>query len=234
MGARMWNSEPNSLGTVPGQADLSNALTNISFADTSLLGFGPGTGFPQGRIVNTYQFLQDNWNYLKGRHQLKAGVNFTYQHSPNHFPAQHEWQLCFQRLERVRRERAGPREHCGGQSFARFPRERYIPVLRRRFQGDQPSHPESRPDFWSYDGQPANLFHKNDLAQQNGSDPIWDPSLPAQPLPPIPKFPHLRTAGVRVSDLPGVRLVDGCWEKTRRSSAADIALATILRTTTFT
>ena len=49
----------NTLGTVALQGALSTGLANVSFQDTSLLGFGPGTSFPQGRIVNTYQ-IQDN------------------------------------------------------------------------------------------------------------------------------------------------------------------------------
>jgi hypothetical protein len=42
------------------------------------------TNLPQQRIVNTWQG-QDNWNYVMGKHQIKAGVNFTYQRSPNIF-----------------------------------------------------------------------------------------------------------------------------------------------------
>jgi hypothetical protein len=40
--------------------------------------------FSQSRIVKTSQ-LQDNWIYVRGKHALKAGVNWTYQRSPNVF-----------------------------------------------------------------------------------------------------------------------------------------------------
>ena len=63
---------------------VGNALATVSFSDPSLVGFGAANNFPQGRIVNTYQ-VQDNFDYTVGRHQLKAGVNFTYQRSPNTF-----------------------------------------------------------------------------------------------------------------------------------------------------
>src|SRR5207302_5310786 len=75
----------NGIGnTVPGDGGVANAVTNVIFSDTTLGGFGPATNSPQGRIVNTYQ-LQDNWTNAIGKHTLKAGVNFTYQRSPNVF-----------------------------------------------------------------------------------------------------------------------------------------------------
>jgi hypothetical protein len=66
----------------PSQGQILNALTNVSIG--SSVGFGPATNLPQGRLVNTWQ-AQDNWNFVKGKHSLKAGVNWTYQRSPNTF-----------------------------------------------------------------------------------------------------------------------------------------------------
>src|SRR5262249_10920072 len=68
------------LEPVAGQLD--QAFTNITISGA--LGMGPATNLPQQRIVNTWQ-AQDNWNYVLGKHQLKAGVNWTYQRSPNIF-----------------------------------------------------------------------------------------------------------------------------------------------------
>ncbi len=45
----------NTLGTVPSQGSIGNALARVSFNGTANLGFGPATNEPQGRIVNTYQ-----------------------------------------------------------------------------------------------------------------------------------------------------------------------------------
>src|SRR3989442_1583032 len=75
----------NTIGdTVPDQGQLEDAVANIIFSGAGLAGYGPATNSPQGRIVNTYQ-VQDNWNYVVGKHQLKAGINYTYQRSPNLF-----------------------------------------------------------------------------------------------------------------------------------------------------
>jgi hypothetical protein len=75
----------NTLGdTVPNQNAIGTALTNVAFTDPTLLSYGPPTDMPQGRIVNVYQ-LQDNFEYVAGKHQLKVGGNFTRQISPNVF-----------------------------------------------------------------------------------------------------------------------------------------------------
>jgi hypothetical protein len=66
----------------PDQGGILNALANVSIAGS--LGFGPATNLPQGRLVNTWQ-AQDNFNYVMGKHSFKAGVNWTYQRSPNTF-----------------------------------------------------------------------------------------------------------------------------------------------------
>ena len=68
---------------VAGQLDQAPANVIFSTAASSL-GFGAATNLPQQRIVNTWQ-AQDNWNWVLGKHQIKAGVNWTYQRSPNVF-----------------------------------------------------------------------------------------------------------------------------------------------------
>ncbi len=92
----------NTIGTVPTATGIDQAVARVTFRFPSafatpgsafpgaqlpnfnLLGIGTATNLPQSRIVNTWQF-QDNWNYVLGKHQIKAGVNWTYQRSPNEF-----------------------------------------------------------------------------------------------------------------------------------------------------
>jgi len=91
----------NTIGTVPTADQLDQSVTRVTFRFQSnfstpgsaagalfptlpFLAIGPATNLPQARIVNTWQ-LQDNWTYVRGKHTVKAGVNFTYQRSPNIF-----------------------------------------------------------------------------------------------------------------------------------------------------
>jgi len=190
----------NSIGnTVPNQGGIDSAVTRILFSDPSLLPFGPATNAPQGRIVNTYQ-VQDNWNYFRGRHSFKAGVNFTYQRSPNKFlPSVNgefrfaDWAGC---------ATCDPQVSGFGAN---------VPNRIRIASGDPTLDFREKDTFiyfgddikiknnltlnlgltWSYYGQPANLFNDKTVKNQTGSDPLWDPTLPLSvttfPKTPAPK-----------------------------------------------
>lgn len=74
----------NSLGTVPTADGVDQAVTRVTFQAVGFAAIGAATNLPQSRIVNTWQ-AQDNWNFVMGKHTLKAGVNYTFQRSPNVF-----------------------------------------------------------------------------------------------------------------------------------------------------
>ncbi|HXA85653.1 MAG TPA: carboxypeptidase regulatory-like domain-containing protein [Candidatus Dormibacteraeota bacterium] len=177
----------NSLGTVPPSASIGTALSRITFnRDPTLMSIGPATNIPQGRIVNTWQG-QDNWNYTLGRHQLKAGVNYTFQRSPNIFLPLINGDFRFNDFSafaantpnRVRVSNGNPsldfREH---DTFA------YI--------GDDwkmtPALTLNLGVTWSYYGQPANLFNDLDVRNETGPNPLFNPALPLG----VRVFPRLR------------------------------------------
>jgi hypothetical protein len=181
----------NSIGnTIPEMANLDQALARITFNNTGAnLAFGPATNAPQGRIVNTYQ-LQDNWNYVVARHTLKAGVNFTYQRSPNKFLPNLNGEYRFGSWSSFALNTPNRIRIASGDPSLDF-REKDTFV----YFGD---------DFklknnltlnlgltWSYYGQPANLFHDRTVANMAGSTPLWDPTLPLSvttfPSIPAPK-----------------------------------------------
>lgn len=179
----------NSIGnTVPSDTDISSALAVISTGSGNL-SFGPADNLPQGRIVNSYQ-LQDNWTYIKGRHALKAGVNFTYQRSPNYFLPYVNGGYHYEDYVSMAENTASSINVTSGD-----------PVLDFR---EKDSFLYAQDDFklknnltlnlgltWSYYGQPADLFHNKTVAQQSGSEPFWNPSLPTSvttfPSIPAPK-----------------------------------------------
>lgn len=168
----------NTIGnTLPVAGQLNTALANISFNTPADVGFGPANNLPQQRIVNTWQG-QDNWNYVLGKHTIKAGANWTYQQSPNiflpiingtfRFPS---WDAFFSNTPNLVRVANGP----SGFGFKEYDTFVYL--------GD---------DFkvsrnltlnlgitWTYYGQPANLF--NTLTTNRESNPataFWNTALP--------------------------------------------------------
>lgn len=167
----------NTIGTVPSDTGVDQAISRATFTDTSLLPFGLNGAFPEGRIVNTWQG-QDNLNWVKGKHTFKAGVNYTYQRSPNTFLPNlngafrfDDWQaFAANTPNRVRIAAGTPtldfREH---DTFL--------------YAGDDWKVLQNLTVnlglTWTYYGQPANLF--NDLTTQRESNPataFWRQDIP--------------------------------------------------------
>jgi hypothetical protein len=178
----------NNIGnTEPTIANIDQGVTNVSFATGGLLGFGPATNLPQGRIVNTWQG-QDNWNYVMGKHQLKAGVNFTYQRSPNVFLPNingafrfNDWNQYFANTPSL----VNIAEGASSLDFREYDTFVYVGDDWKASQGLTLNLGLT----WSYYGQPANLFH--DLTTTRESNPataFWNPGLPlsVRTFPTIP------------------------------------------------
>jgi hypothetical protein len=169
----------NTIGnTLPSTTQLDQAPTNITFDNPNAnLGFGPSTNFPQQRIVNTWQG-QDNWNYVLGKHQIKAGVNFTYQRSPNIFLPNingqfrfTDWDAFFTNTPDRVRVASGP----SSLDFREYDTFLYAGDDWRIRQGLTLNLGVT----WTYYGQPANLF--NDITTARESNPataFWNTSLP--------------------------------------------------------
>jgi hypothetical protein len=182
-------------------SQLDQALANISFNTSGLLGFGPATNLPQQRIVSTWQ-AQDNWNYVVGKHQFKAGVNWTYQRSPNIFLPNINGAFVFSSWDNFFCGGSAPGT-CNGVnlptrvSIAQGPSSldfrEYDTFL---YGGDDWKISQNLTLqlglTWSYYGQPANIF--NDITTKRESNPataFFNPALPLSlrtfPTIPTPK-----------------------------------------------
>jgi hypothetical protein len=171
--------------TTPPPGDLTSALTNISFSNPALLSFGPNTALPQLRVVNTYQ-AQDNWTYYKGRHSLKAGVNFTFQRSPNTFLPFVNGQYVFGDYGALGQNvPLQIRIADGNPNFQFSEKDTFLYV-----QDDLKVTSNLTLNLgltWSYFTQPANLFHQSTVKDQTSSTPLWDPTLPLS----VTTFPYV-------------------------------------------
>jgi hypothetical protein len=206
----------NSIGnTVPVQGDIGNALASIGITNTggpAILGFGPADNAPQGRIVNTYQ-IQDQWSYVHGKSQWKAGVNFTRQVSPNIFLPNFNGTFSFAPFTNGATNLVTP--DCTitpGESLSALSAFACnVPTNINITQGSPKldfkendtflyvqNDYKLRPNLtlnlgltWSYYGQPANLFHDETLANFRSSTPLWNPvfgqSVNVFPSIPAPK-----------------------------------------------
>ncbi|HYX53384.1 MAG TPA: TonB-dependent receptor, partial [Candidatus Limnocylindrales bacterium] len=204
----------NTIGTVPSGGNLDQGLARISFrfpsgfdCNGSALGapctvplpnigymaIGTATNLPQFRIVNTWQ-AQDNWNFVMGKHTFKAGVNYTFQRSPNGFLPTVNGAYQF--------DGWGDTIGAGASFLSNTPNR--VQVAQGASTLDFREHDTfiyGGDDWkigknltvnlgltWTYYGQPANLFHDQTVAQQSATPPVWLGSLP-QSVTTFPIFP---------------------------------------------
>ncbi len=175
----------NTIGTMPTQVD--QALTRITFSAAGLLAVGPATNLPQFRIVNTYQ-LQDNFNYVLGKHQLKAGVNYTYQISPNGFLPAVNGSFRFANWAAFAQNTPNSVNIAAGSPA--FDLKEHDTFL---YAGDDWKFSQhltlNLGLTWSYYGQPANLFNQVTTAREsNPATALFNPALPLS-VRTFPKFP---------------------------------------------
>jgi len=182
------------------RASIASCPTNISLP-TSLVSFGIQNNLPQGRTINNTQ-VQDNASYFRGRHTFKFGGEFYKQRSPNTFlpntngtytfSGSNTGGSCAAAFPGLTDTSSAP---CG---FSRF--------LADSIASGQLSLTDGTPKFnfreydiaayfgddwrikdnltlnlglrWEYSSQAINLLHDLSVANQAGSTPFWDTSLP--------------------------------------------------------
>ena len=162
----------------PVAGQLDQAPANIIFSTAAQsLGFGPAVNLPQQRIVNTWQ-AQDNWNYVVGKHTLKAGVNWTYQRSPNIFLPNLNGAYRFSNWGKFAANQPNRIRIADGPSLLDF--REYDTFL---YGGDDWKIGKNLTVqyglTWSYYGQPANLF--NTITTPRESNPataLWASTEP--------------------------------------------------------
>jgi Carboxypeptidase regulatory-like domain len=168
----------NTLGTVPTISQVGQALTSVAFQSSSLLGYGPTSAVPDGRIVDSYQ-LQDNFSFTMGKHQLKWGANITNQRSPNVFLPGYNGAFSYAGNDfgsYAANQPASALVVVGSPNFDFHEWDTFLYV------GDdwkvKSNLTLNLGLTWTYLGQPANLFHQETVAQQSGANPLWNPNLP--------------------------------------------------------
>ena len=167
----------NTIGTVPSDSNIGDAISRVTFSDPTLYPFGLNGAFPEGRIVNTWQ-AQDNLNYVMGKHTFKAGVNYTYQRSPNTFLPNLNGAFRFNDWESFAANTPNRVRIAAGDPTLDF--REHDTFL---YAGDDWKIGQNLTMnlglTWTYYGQPENLF--NDLTTQRESDPssaFWRQDIP--------------------------------------------------------
>ncbi len=176
----------NGIGnTLPQMSNLAGGLGSVTMP-SGYLNWGVPNTYPQGRIVNTYQF-QDNWSYLRGRHQLKAGANLTYQRSPNVFLPNYNGTWSFANFNNFIANIPSSIAITLGDPNLDFREHDSFFYFGDDFKVRQ-NLTLNLGVTYTYFGQPANLFHNADLKRESGPNPFFNPELPLS-VRTFPKMP---------------------------------------------
>jgi hypothetical protein len=205
----------NGIGnTVPNKENIGEALARIAIdhdQGNPIAGFGPRFNFPQGGTTNTYQ-IQDNWSYVRGKSQWKAGVNSTHHTDFSVFLPYYNGKFNYQAFTNPGSTNITTPDCtlAPGDSltaFAAFACNIPSSIIiadgnpTRQFREQDTflyvgNDYKFKPNFtlnvgltWSYYGQPANFLHNETVKREsNPATALWNPTLPlsARTVPEIP------------------------------------------------
>jgi len=151
--------------TCPSSISLGSGTTSLGLA----------SGFPQGRIVKVGQ-VQSNTTWTLGRHNLTFGGEFDYQNSPNVFLPNQSGAFTFSSFSNFL-QGVGSVNLTNGSPTVPF-KENDVAVY---FQDDWKVSSQLTINMglrWEFFQQAINLLHDKTVAQQTGSNPFWNTSLP--------------------------------------------------------
>ncbi|HTW82428.1 MAG TPA: carboxypeptidase-like regulatory domain-containing protein [Terracidiphilus sp.] len=199
-GSSSDNSDPSTADIADGVAHINIGSSGQSFGS---LGYGPADNLPQGRVVNNTQ-IQDNFTYQMGKHHLKAGINWTFQKSPNIFLPNINGTFDFGNWSSYLT--STPSEIAVAEGNDRLDFKEHDTFI---YGGDDwqvtPNLTLNLGLTWTFYGQPANLFHQEEAPIQSGPNPLWNPSLPLSvtTFPILPSHYNLFGPGAGFAWTPG-------------------------------
>jgi hypothetical protein len=151
------------------------------------LGFGEISGFPQGRIINNSQ-VQDNATWLRGRHSLKFGGEYTKQRSPSVFLPAFEGTFEFNDFNSFVANTPNTTTVAFGNPKLNFKEHDLAYYVQDdwRIKDNLTLNLGLR---WEWFQQAVNLLHDQTVAQQTGPNPFWSTALPlsSTTIPHIPE-----------------------------------------------
>jgi len=192
------------------RASIFACPTGISLQGTNIA-FGMQNNLPQGRTINNTQ-VQDNASWVHGHHTLKFGGEFYKQRSPNTFLPNIDGTFTFSGSN-TGGSCAGqfgallPVVNSTTCSFSRFlantplqlsltdgpPKFNFKEYDIAAYVGDDWRVKDNLTLTlglrWEFSSQAINLLHDITVANQAGSNPFWDTSLPAS-VTTVPEIPN--------------------------------------------
>jgi hypothetical protein len=201
------NCTISSFGPCSSAVSLGNGF-DVNGNPVSFGSFGYGAAFPQGRFIKVNQ-IQDNASWTRSKHTVQFGMEFDHQDSPASGVNAIDGSFNFS----VGASGTG----ASGIALRNLPNQTYsngiTAMLEGNTQGElavgNPTTPFTEPDLafyfqdnwkirpdltlnlglrYEYFGQSVDELHSRSVAQQTGSHPFWDTTLPLSAT----TFPYIK------------------------------------------
>jgi outer membrane receptor protein involved in Fe transport len=182
-------------GCIPDPTEIGTAFTDITFSgagargDTSLAALraiGGTGGFPQGRLIKTYQFA-DNVTWTRGRHSMMFGAEIKHLKSEVPFLPSFNGAFAFNSGARILSNAPSAFSLAIGEPIISYTEwDQYY-----FFQDDWKVRDNLTLNLglrYEYTGQPINDLRDLTLARESGSNPLFNPNidLESRVVPHIP------------------------------------------------
>jgi hypothetical protein len=165
-----------SLGGCPSNFGIDGTtLAIVGGGTVTTGGFGLQTNLPQGRIVKDTQ-VQDNLNYVWGKHSIALGASFEYQNSPNVFLPTISGGYNFAGLNGLFSGQ-GTLTLAAGDANIHFTEPDWAAYIQDDWK-ISPSLTVNLGMRWEYFQSSINLLHDVSLKNQTGATPLWNTALP--------------------------------------------------------
>jgi hypothetical protein len=156
-------------------SELGSNLSNIDMP-SGYLDFGLSNTYPQGRELNTYQFM-DNFLTLKGRHTLKTGFDIRYQNTTSKFSPNANGRYAFTSFEKFINN-VSNLYGAAGNTPIKYTETDYFGY----FQDDFKIKPNLTINLgirYEFTGQPMNRLNELTVDREANPDTaLWDTTMP--------------------------------------------------------
>jgi outer membrane receptor protein involved in Fe transport len=167
-------------GCIPGPLDIGSALTNITLpvlSGRTMLGIGPATNLPQGRIGKVYQ-VADNLSWTKGKHSFIFGGEYKHLNEVSPFLPNFNGQFGFNSAARLTANAPSTIGLTVGDPTLAFTEDDQYYFVQDDFK-IRPNLTLNLGVRYEYTGQPINILNQISTEREtNPATAFYNPALP--------------------------------------------------------
>jgi hypothetical protein len=168
-------------GCIPGPLAIGDTITNIALPTLNgrtLLGIGPATNLPQGRVGKVYQ-IADNISWSLGKHNLIFGAEFKHLSEVSPFLPNFNGAFNFNTAQRLINNAPGSIGLTVGDPTLAYKENDQYYFIQDDFK-IKPNLTLNLGVRYEYTGQPINILNEISTARENSSERFFNPALPIE------------------------------------------------------